>query len=396
MGEAFDPFWQAAAHSVAALGLAAEKVYAPAGFAPLLPGCLTASDTPDFGDLAAVIIHKGRLEDVPPDIFMGAIDHLAVTFANEVFLVFARTGPPTSPDNPHLMTRGALVAAALQASHRKHAKPAPLGRTGRMPATYVGAGRVLLETAFGHLMLVDGADTAIVPHLVRDGLFDRNLTALIGAILSPGMIFIDIGANIGTYTLIGAARVGERGRVIAIEPSPRLAGLVFENVTMNGFAARCDVLRCGAGAHNGTATLYEFATRQGSNTLLQRVADTAHAEYGEAITPCAVEIRTLDSIVANLTPERLDCIKIDVEGFEQQVLAGARDTIMRFRPRVILEWHSAFFSGREDEARALHDLLTGPLGYALHRIEAEGATRAVTLDELMKLGHSDVLAEPLA
>jgi len=394
MGEASDPFWLAAADHIAASKIAAAKVFAPSGFPAVLPGCSTPPDAPDFADLDAVILHKGRLEQVPPEILAPALDALTTVFANEVFMVLARGGDPVPADNPHAMTRTALLTEALRASRRQPATPMLAQRPARMAATYVGQRRVLLETAFGHLMLVDGADTAIAPHLIRDGVFDRNLTALIGGLLMPGMTFIDIGANLGTYTLIAAQAVGEQGRVIAMEPSPAIAALLLENVTLNGLAARCEVLGLAVGDHDGTAILHEFAMRQGSNTLLPHVADAARAEYREAITARTVPLRTLDGIVAERAPDRIDCIKIDVEGFEPQVLTGASAALARFRPQLIVEWHSAFFAGRAGAARALHDLLTGALGYTLHRIELHGATRAVTLDDLMALGHSDLLARP--
>lgn len=393
MAPAADPFWQAAGDHVAALGVAADGVLAPAGFAALLPRCRGPGNPPADSDLAALILHKGRLEEVPLAILTAALDHLAVTFANEVFLVLTRIGERLAPDHPHLMPRESLLAAAHNA-HANRRATALVMQGNRMPATYMGQGRVLLETAFGHLMLASGSDTAIVPHLIRDGWFDRNFTDVIAGLLEPGMTFIDIGANFGTYTLIGAQVVGDTGRVIAIEPAPAIAALLRENVTMNGFAGPCAVVPCAVGAEAGRATLYQFATRQGSNTLLPGVAENAKAHYGESITAQEVECRTLDSIVAELAPARVDLVKIDVEGFEHQVLEGARQTLARHRPTLVLEWHSAFFAGRTDDALALHDLLTEQLGYGLHRIEPGATTRALTLEELMQYGHSDLVAKP--
>lgn len=394
MAEAFDPFWQAAASHVETLGIAPVRVFAPTGFAPLLPGCRTAAAAQGFEDLAALVLHKGRLEEVPPEILLGALDAFAPTFANEVFIVLSASGTPLAPDSRHLMGREALLAAALRAHHRKSLAPAAGARSTRTPATYMGQGRVLLETAFGHLMLVDGGDTAIVPHLIRDGWFDRNLTEVITGLLVPGMTFIDIGANFGTYSLIAAAEVGETGRVIAIEPAPPILALLGESVVMNGFAGHCDVLPVAVGAAEGVLTLYRFATRQGSNTMLADIAETAQAEYGEAITAVEVPSRTLDAIVAERGLARCDLVKIDVEGFEDQVLAGARETLSRFRPRLILEWHNGFFAGRPQAARDLHDLLTRELGYTLHRIGPGATSRAIAFEELLQHGHSDLLALP--
>jgi FkbM family methyltransferase len=263
-----------------------------------------------------------------------------------------------------------------------------------MAATYMGDGRVLLQTIYGHLMLVNGSDTGIVPHLIRDGWFDRNITDIIFRLLEPGMTFIDIGANCGTYAVLGAAKVERSGRAIAIEASPRLAHLLQETIDLNGLTGHCDVLSCAAGAEPGKLVLHQMANRQGGSTLLKDIAERAASGLmGESLIATEVEVRTLDDIIAERDITRIDLIKIDVEGFEYEVLQGARATLHRFRPRMILEWHNAFFEGRQEVARALYDYLTVELGYQLHRIEQGATTRPVTLDDL-RHGHADVIAEP--
>ncbi len=385
-----DPFWQAAAAHVAGLGLPARAVFAPAGFEALLPGCRTRHSPPDGEAPRAVVLHKGRLDEVPSAILLPALDRLAPTFANEVFMVLADTGEPLAAGSRHVFARDVVLAAALAAHERRAAAPpAPT----RMPATYMGQGRVLLETAFGHLMLVDGGDTAIVPHLIRHGWFDRNLTNLIGSLLAPGMTFIDIGANCGTYTIFGAGKVGPQGRVIAVEASPRIAALLYESVVMNGLYGHCEVLPCAAGAEAGRVVLHQFANRQGGNTLLPHIAERAFERQGDTVTAVEIECRPLDAIIAERRLARIDLVKIDVEGFEHEVLLGARETLARYRPKLIVEWHNAFFDGRPEAARALYGLLTGELGYRLHRIEPGATTRPVTFEELAR-GHSDLLCEP--
>jgi FkbM family methyltransferase len=390
-----DPYWRACADHVAALGLPRDAVLAPSGFEALLPGCRTPQTAHLAAPPRALVLHKGRLDEVPSAILLAALDNLAPSFANEVFMVLAEGGGDLpEPERRHVFGREALLVAALAAHERKAAVPARAASP-RMAATYVGQGRVLLETIFGHLMLVDGGDTAIVPHLIRDGYFDRSLTNVIGMLLAPGMSFIDIGANCGTYTVIGADKVGPQGRVIAIEASPRLAGLLHETVAMNGFAERCEVLRCAAGAETGMVVLHEFANRKGNSTLLPHIAETAREHHGEAVTSVEVPCRPLDAIIAERSVERIDLVKIDVEGFEREVLLGARETLARFRPKLIVEWHNAFFDGRPGAARALYDLLTDQLGYRLHRIEQGATWRPVTFEDLSH-GHSDLLCEPLA
>lgn len=263
-----------------------------------------------------------------------------------------------------------------------------------MTATYVGHGRVLVETAFGHLMLIDGADTSIAPHLIRDGLFDRDVTLALDALVQPGMVCLDVGANFGTYSLIAADNIGPEGRLVAVEPSERLSDLLFENLAMNGFAERCDVLRCAAGPEATTVTLHEFSKRRGGNTLLSHVAEIARTRFGETITTSEVPCRTIDEIVASLALDRVDLIKIDVEGYEREVLNGARTVFDSFRPRLFIEWHNAFFEGQPDTPRALYRLLYEHLNYTLHRVVADGALIETGFDDLLAREHSDIVATP--
>lgn len=361
-----------------------------------IPFCRAAArpTPPPNGDSpAAIVLHKGRFDELPSTMLLSALDSFTVSFGNEVFMVFSRTGQQIAADSPHFMHREAILAAALKAYEVKAAAPAREQRS-RMPATYVGQGRVLLETVFGHLMLVSGADTAIVPHLIRDGFFDMNLTTVIGSYLAPGMTFIDIGANCGTYTLFRAGKVGPQGRAIAIEASPSISSLLLESVMLNGFFHHCDVVHCAAGAAPGKLVLHRFGTRQGGNTMLPHIAEKASKQYDETIIATEVECRTLDDIVAERGLTRIDLVKIDVEGFEREVLLGARAALLRHRPRIIIEWHNAFFEGRPGTAQALYDTLTRDLGYRLRRIEQDATTQPVVFEDLQH-GHADLLAEPV-
>lgn len=387
-----DPFWQAAAAHLAAFDLPAGAVLAPLGFEVLLPGCRTIESPPAPDFPAAFVLHKGRVEEVPSALLRAALDRYAVSFANEVFMVLSQAGAPVAADNPHVLGREALLMAALEAHERKLATPPPRPR---MPAVYVGQGRVLLESAYGHLMLVSAGDNSIVPHLIRDGFFDINLTNIIDSMLVTGMTFIDIGANCGTYTIYGAGRVGREGRVIAIEAAPAIAALLQETIAMNGAEHWCEVLRCAAGAEPGTLVLHTFASRQGGNTLLPEIADAAREALSVTVEKVEIPCRTLDDIVAERNLSRIDLIKIDVEGFEREVLLGGRATLMRYRPKLIIEWHNPFFDKRPGSSQALYDLLTEELGYSLHRIEQGATTRPVVLDDL-RHGHADLVALPRA
>lgn len=388
-GQTHDPLWREPADHIQTLGIAPAKVLALSDYAAVIPGCGTRCSGPKLDEMEALVLHKGRLGEIPGDALVKALDDFVPSYANEVFVVFTKTGTPLE-DHTHVPSRDWFLSSAL----RQNGSQYHIERPERMPASYVGHDRVLLETAFERLMLVSGKDTGIAPHLIRDGYFDRAITDVIRELLEPGMTFLDIGANFGTYTLIGADAVGDQGRVIAVEPAGEIGAMLAENVAMNGYGSFTTVERCAVGDEPGTVTLYEFASRQGGNTLVPVVADAAQEIYGESVTTREVECRTLDEIVSTHGLERIDLIKIDVEGFEYQAFCGGRDALARFRPRIILEWLGGFYKDRPETAAALWALLVDDLGYSLRLIEGNATSRLINFDELNEHEHSDLLAEP--
>src|ERR1700694_5491581 len=100
-------------------------------------------------------------------------------------------------------------------------------------STYRGDYIAVVATRWSGMMLVDTRDYLISPALVLDGLWEPDVTDWLRRTLKPGQVFVDIGANIGYFTLMGSRLVGERGRVFAVEPHPRLAELLTRNVHLN-------------------------------------------------------------------------------------------------------------------------------------------------------------------
>jgi FkbM family methyltransferase len=175
------------------------------------------------------------------------------------------------------------------------------------------------------------------------------------AFLGPGRVAVDIGANLGEWAVPLARRVGPSGRVLAIEPAPRAATAVDKTLVANALA-QAEVIRCAVGDHDGTV---EFAAPIVTSVRI----DTGTARIGPAAAgheALTVVSRTLDSLAAERRLDRIDLIKIDVEGAERQVLDGARASIARFRPVLVLETgHEA-----DGDRRAIHDLLGG-FGYRM-------------------------------
>ena len=158
------------------------------------------------------------------------------------------------------------------------------------------------------------------------GLYELRKTAEIERRLRPGAVFVDIGSSEGDFALIAARIVGPAGRVHAFEPDPGNGETIRENVAANRFDT-VTVHPVALSDCDGEATLYQSSV-SGWHSLLPGLEHRDHA----AVT---VPVARLDSYAL----ERLDMIKIDVEGAEVAVLEGARETLARHRPVVLLDTH---------------------------------------------------------
>ncbi|MBZ5568034.1 MAG: class I SAM-dependent methyltransferase [Acidobacteriia bacterium] len=178
--------------------------------------------------------------------------------------------------------------------------------------------------------VIPGDETSA--QLFISGYYDPNELSFLEETLRPGMVFIDVGANIGLYTLFAATLVESRGTVLALEPSRREFRHLSDNLRLNA-AHNVRALPLAA-SHLSSVTelLVAEAAHAGHNTLGGFAYDNVAAEARQPVSTT-----TLDSLVQEQRLARVDVIKIDVEGHEWFVLQGARDTLARFRPVLLLE-----------------------------------------------------------
>lgn len=171
-------------------------------------------------------------------------------------------------------------------------------------------------------MLVNQHDAYVGRSLLALGEYSEGEVALFRALLHPGDVVFDIGANIGASTLPLAHLVGEDGHVIAFEPQVYAYQLLCANVALNSLL-QVTTHRAAVGATMGEAKIPRLDPRQPAN-----IGGLSLAQQGEP-----VPLVSLDA----LAPERCDLIKLDVEGYELPVLHGAVKTIAAHRPVIILE-----------------------------------------------------------
>lgn len=147
-------------------------------------------------------------------------------------------------------------------------------------------------------------------------------------LLLPGATFVDVGANLGIYTLVASRIVGCRGRVIALEPSAQSFPLLQKNITLNRLTNVC-CLQVALSAERGTVRLYHAPCCSSGNSLAQ---DPSFPESFEN-----VPAETLDDLLQRMPAGGVDVIKMDVQGAEELVLRGAQEAIASMNPAVIFE-----------------------------------------------------------
>lgn len=157
--------------------------------------------------------------------------------------------------------------------------------------------------------------------------------------LKDGMICLDIGANIGYYTLLERALVGGNGKVIALEPSPLTYSYLNKNIELN---RSIDVETFNLAFSSSNC---EIPFLVGAMSNLSRVANMDDG-YSES-SIIKVEARTLDSFVSNHHIEKLDFLRMDVEGHENAIIQGGLLTIKRFKPILHVEIHTSLLGSKE-------------------------------------------------
>lgn len=201
-------------------------------------------------------------------------------------------------------------------------------------------------------LLADFSDDRIleVLHEIRR---ENPEFAVLSALLNEGSTFIDVGANYGTFSVIASRLAGASGRVIAIEPQPRLAGFIAESARESGID-NIEVIEAAAGAAHGRATLLVPAGDTGRAGLMARFSGRGRHDAVD------VKVIPLDDLEPKVTPLSRVVMKIDVEGSEMNVLEGGRKLIASTQPTLIIELNpwSADASGNtvDDLLVALEDL----------------------------------------
>jgi len=268
---------------------------------------------------------------------------------------------------------------------------APSPKTEGFSGIYLGNGAVMTRIWTGHLLKVLGGEMIVTPHLLNLGFNEPHVTRMVTSLIQPGDTFVDAGANIGYYSVLGGFHAWPDGRVWTFEPQPRAYQLHSDNLMMNGFDVIAERHMLALSDHEGVAEMRIFEDYEATSTLRNVPKDyIEHTERqtGRASHTIKVPIARLDDIMRDVP--QIDVMKIDVEGCEPEIIRGAQEIISRSPTiKIVMEFVPVTTGLAE---AAAHLSLLRALGLSIWVIEHDGTLSPQTDDAaLLQRPFADLL-----
>ena len=208
--------------------------------------------------------------------------------------------------------------------------------------------------------------------IIRDGFWEPHVELVLRQVLAPGSVFVDIGANVGWHSMLAASIVGASGRVVAIEPNPDNARLIAHSIAHN----RLTNVALVPLALGDTIGYSAFRSAIGSN------GGFVDGDEADPIAPGVTIVPTIR--LDDLGIERIDVIKIDVEGAEPIVFRGATNSIERDHPVVVFEFSCEMTQRVGGVSPRDHLTMFEVYGYRLSLIDKAGGG-LVAVDDIDRL-----------
>ena len=230
-------------------------------------------------------------------------------------------------------------------------------------------GPVIVPTEEGCSLLVDpSVDRGLDRELFYQGVYEAGTLHVMRHLLRPGDVFLDVGANVGLMTVVAARFVGPMGRVYAFEPVQGTARLLERNVALNN-ASNVEVVPMALGARRERRVITEhLETHRGAASFATGGVGTGSEE---------VQVDTLDAFVRERGLEgRVRLVKIDVEGWEEQVLAGGEGVLSELAVPALIVEHSTALHPAGGPANGLYDALRRVNDYRIFCLERGKETRS--------------------
>lgn len=244
-----------------------------------------------------------------------------------------------------------------------------------------------MKTLYGFPLYINPRfDKGIEKKIYLTGTYEKGLLHVIDNLIGPGDIVVDAGANIGLISVFCGLRVSKSGLVIAFEPHPETAQILRRNIAINQLN-QVQVFERALGSKPGTAKIY-------SNLQINRGA-ASMVDFKEGAPSFEIQVDVLDDVLSRIQQEKVNLLKIDVEGFEMEVLKGAQNLLSKEDGPILVIECSTTRQNFQYSMEDLFNFLTKTKGYSIFRfgISKEKISRLVPVNSVNQLpNHDNIVA----
>jgi FkbM family methyltransferase len=247
--------------------------------------------------------------------------------------------------------------------------------------TYIGNNKMLVKLGYGGYLTVSSEDLGLMPSLVTTGGFEVPLTNYLIKTLKNGQTFVDIGANLGYFTILAAKLVGNTGKVYGFEPNPHMMKFLKDNIAMNWLMQNVKLYENAIYSSNTEITFHIAKRYQGNSSIYERNENEMMNEEYENVTVQAVRA---DDHLKDLN--NIDWVKIDIEGGEYQALLGMEKLFQKKAIKnIVFEWNPPML---KEDAKLFLEWIEKKQKFQnakLFGINHESNLQSVTLETLKNL-----------
>mgnify|MGYP006424141681 FL=1 len=363
-----------------------DKLLAPTEFGEKIDNVFnySSSRADNANDFQWVILHKGRLNKINSSFLERIAQSFSPVFANEVFVVFS------SYKSLKMINKNSLHVKNLWEKIKDIAGNAKLEKqsTNRSGA-YLGDYRYLTTTLYGNKIFLDTRDMTLTPHIIMDGMWESWISKCVINYLQPGMRVVEVGSNLGWYTLLMANQIGSQGKLIAFEANKDLVKLTVDSICINGYAERVKLHNIAASEQSGEMTFYIRERHLGNSSVAmvtQELLDNLNDDIKEVTVPTVA----LDEFLSG-DERKIDFMKIDAEGSEPSVFRGMKQLLEENQGIVIVMEYSPHQMRNAGFDPVQEMLLLFQFGFDAFKIEENGTLTQVNVDILTKIDQCELL-----
>jgi FkbM family methyltransferase len=255
--------------------------------------------------------------------------------------------------------------------------------------TYIGNDRMLIKTAWGMRLIASCSDMSLMPTLMVDGIIEGGFTNWLikNQESFRGKNILDVGANIGYFTVLFSCIAGKGGQVVAFEANPKVIGLLKENIYLSQLQEIAEVMPYAVSNSHMSKIRFNVSTKYQGNSSLMTHSD----KYKEQFATDEFEEAEATTVALDFIglPENIELLKIDVEGAEYKVLIGAQQLLVSGRVKYVMFELNKNMLGEDTEPLRLllHNL--NSIGAMFYVLSAEGNETHIKLEDIFANDYID-------